>query len=231
MCRKSRRPIPAALNSGHWHTVGGPGCYGHQAYQDYRSNPLMPPCPFFATAFEAGRRKGKGSRGRSLIIIVSRGPGPLWPSPTPQLLDQWPGLDVFLGWDGARRYHLLECFADHAQRGPGICPLGSPLRERNGAVSHGRSHRQGRERSGRQCRPSSAKSATRPCDRRHRQRAEWRSMSLEASGPHRMISGVRATGLRFLHPGFSQLTHTQHHCLRKFSRVGRGPSSCLRMAK
>jgi hypothetical protein len=39
------------------------------------------------------------------------------------------------------------------------------------------------------------------------QRADRRSTSLEASDPYRMISGVRATGARFEHAGFSQFTH------------------------
>jgi len=42
------------------------------------------------------------------------------------------------------------------------------------------------------------------------QRADRRSTSLEASGPYRMISGVRATGARFEQAGRS--SPTKHEC-------------------
>ena len=58
------------------------------------------------------------------------------------------------------------------------------------------------------------------------QRADRRNMSLEASGPHRMIKGTNATGLRCM-----QYSHTtQHHGVprRSCSSVRQGVSVFIR---
>jgi hypothetical protein len=52
------------------------------------------------------------------------------------------------------------------------------------------------------------------------QRAEQRNMSLDASGPHRMINGTKVIGVRCRHPSQT----TQHHGVprRSCSSVGLG---------
>jgi len=55
------------------------------------------------------------------------------------------------------------------------------------------------------------------------QRAELRKRSLDASMPHRIISGVSAMGALRKHSGLLHQTQTQGVFLRMSARVGMGP--------
>jgi hypothetical protein len=57
------------------------------------------------------------------------------------------------------------------------------------------------------------------------QRADYRSRSLEASGPHLMMNGTNATGMRCMQ--YSQTTQHQGVPRRSCSRVGRGGSDFM----
>ncbi len=65
---------------------------------------------------------------------------------------------------------------------------------------------------------------SRPCPPQAVQRAHWRSLSLDASGPHRMISGVTAIGAWWWQR--SHHTHSQGWLLCICASVGRGPGGC-----
>jgi hypothetical protein len=69
------------------------------------------------------------------------------------------------------------------------------------------------------CRPSSGAAEPRPCDHLVR-RAERRSRSLDASGPHRKMNGTNATGLQCTQS--SQTTQHQGVPRRSCSSVGLG---------